>query len=111
MLWSGQNDNTWGYYYPSQNPTAYTNRIIDRSFLKLRDVNISYNLSSRWASKIKAQNIVGVFGKKYFTVDSVGNQFIDPEGTNLGNDLASQLGEFASAPISFYNGVLLRVNF
>jgi TonB-linked SusC/RagA family outer membrane protein len=109
---AGQSDDTWGYYYPAQNPTAYANRIFDRSFLKLRDVNISYNLSSRWASKIKAQNLtLGVYARNILLWTPVSNQFVDPEGTNLGNDLGSQLGEFASAPLSFYYGVLLKVNF
>ena len=37
--------------------------------------------------------------------------YVDPEGTNLGNDLAGELGEFRAAPTSKNLGVLLKITF
>jgi len=39
------------------------------------------------------------------------NIYIDPEASNLGNDLTSQLGEFRTAPTSMQFGVQLRATF
>jgi len=39
------------------------------------------------------------------------NIYIDPEASNLGNDLTSQLGEFRTAPVSVQFGVQLRATF
>ena len=41
------------YWYPTSNlAQSYKDRIIDRSFLKLRDISLSYNFPKKWASKI-----------------------------------------------------------
>ena len=110
---NGQNDNTWSYYYPSQNKgSAYANRIIDKSFLKLRDINLSYNLPAKWASKIKASAVsVAVYGRNFLVWTPKSNVYIDPEATNLGNDITSQLGEFRTAPVSHNFGASLKVTF
>jgi hypothetical protein len=109
----GESDQTWGYYYPTQNQgTATSMRLIDRSFLKLRDVNLLYSLPHRFADKIKASNAsLGVYGRNFLLWTPKGNVFVDPEATNLGNDLTSQLGEFATAPLTKEYGIILKVSF
>jgi TonB-linked SusC/RagA family outer membrane protein len=110
---SGQTDDTWGYYYPSQNAGSATGlSIFDRSFLKLRDVNLSYNLPRKWASKISATNAsIGLYGRNFILWMPKSNLYVDPEATNLSNDLAGQLGEFASAPLAKFYGAILRITF
>ncbi len=110
---AGQTDNTWGYYYPTQNQgSSYQWRIFDRSFLKLRDITLSYKLPQPWASKIKASSTsIGVYARNLLLWTPASNIYVDPEATNLGNDLTGQLGEFASAPISKQFGVTLKVVF
>ena len=110
---NNQSDNTWGYYYPTQNQgSTYYQRIFDRSFLKLRDINLSYSFPHQWVSKIKATNAsLGVYGRNFLLWTPKGNVYVDPEATNLGNDLTGQLGEFASAPLSKQYGVILKVVF
>jgi len=86
--------------------------IISRSFLKLRDINLTYNLPRQWASKIKASNAsIGVYGKNFLLWTPNSNLYVDPEATNLGNDLVSQFGEFAATPLSRSYGVALKVTF
>jgi TonB-linked SusC/RagA family outer membrane protein len=101
------------YWYPTSNPAqSYNYRIIDRSFLKLRDVSVSYNLPKTWASKIRATNLsLSVYGRNFLLWTPKSNVYIDPEASNLGNDLGSQLGEFRTAPTSKQFGVQLRAAF
>jgi len=101
------------YYYPTQNKAgSYYARIIDKSFLKLRDVSLSYSLPASWASKIRSSNItIGVYGRNFLLWTPKSNFYIDPEASNLGNDLGSELGEFRTAPISYQFGVSLKATF
>lgn len=110
---SGQSDNTYAYYYTAQNPAgANAMNIISRSFLKLRDVNLTYNLPHQWVSKIRAANAsLGVYGKNFLLWTPKSNVYVDPEATNLGNDLVSQFGEFAATPLTMSFGVALKITF
>lgn len=110
---SGQND---AYYNVFNNPAniadLYKNLIIDRSFLKLRDVNISYHLPARWASKVGSSNAsLGIYGRNFLLWTPKSNVFVDPESTNLGNDLNGNFGEFASSPLSKSYGFVLKLTF
>lgn len=108
-----QTDNFYQYFYPTTNPgTSYQQRIFDRSFLKLRDVNLSYSLPNKYAKKIKATNLsVGVYGRNFLIWVPKSNVYVDPEATNFGNDITGLLGEFSAAPISHQFGAFLKVSF
>ena len=108
-----QTDNYWGYYYPTQNlGGSYQQRIFDRSFLKLRDINLTYRLPQAWISKIKASSATfGLYGRNFLLWTPKANVFVDPEASNFGNDLAGQLGEFAAAPMSKQYGAILKISF
>jgi len=110
---SGQSDNSYAYYYTAQNPAgANAMNIISRSFFKLRDINLSYNLPHQWASKIGAANAsIGIYGKNFLLWTPKSNVYVDPEATNLGNDLVSQFGEFAATPLSKNFGATLKISF
>jgi TonB-linked SusC/RagA family outer membrane protein len=101
------------YWYPTQNKAgSYYDRIIEKSFLKLRDISLGYTLPSTWASKIRATNLsVSVYGRNFLLWTPQSNFYLDPEASNLGNDLASELGEFRTAPTSYQFGVALRASF
>jgi TonB-linked SusC/RagA family outer membrane protein len=101
------------YYYPTTNKgLVYKNRILDKTFVKLREVSLSYSLPSLLANKISAQHVsLSVFGRNLITWLPSSNTTIDPEVSNLGNDLASEFGEFRSAPPVRFFGAALRVTF
>jgi TonB-linked SusC/RagA family outer membrane protein len=106
-------NNITNYYYPTSNPgTAYYQRIIDRSFLKLRDITLTWSLPRGWASAIRASSLsVGIYGRNILLWTPASNVYIDPEASNLGNDLGSELGEFRQAPISKQFGLSVRASF
>lgn len=101
------------YFYPTQNlATSYTNRIVDRTFLKLREASLSYRLPVQWASRIKSNNLmVSVFARNFLLWTPKSNVFMDPEASNLGNDLTSELGEFRTSPISKQFGFSIKAGF
>jgi hypothetical protein len=91
---------------------AYNNRFIERSFLKLRDVTLSYRFPQAIASKIRSNNLtLTLYGRNFLIWTPDSNVYLDPEATNLGNDLASQFGEFRTAPTNYQVGVSLKVGF
>jgi len=106
-------DDYYDYWYPTKNKgLAYYQRIFDKSFLKLRDVTLSYRLPQAYASKIKASNIaISVYGRNFLLWTPKANMYVDPEGSNQGNDLAGELGEFRAAPLSKQYGVALKISF
>jgi TonB-linked SusC/RagA family outer membrane protein len=101
------------YYYTTSNKAlAWSRDILDRSFVKLREVTLNYNLPKSFLKKIGASNAtVGVFGKNLITWLPSGNHVVDPEVSNYGTDLASEYGEFRTAPPLRYYGASLKVTF
>ncbi len=109
-----ESDVTYNYYGEGSSFTAGSDamRIIDRSFLKLRDINLSYTLPTSLASKIKAKNLsFGIYARNFLLWTPKSNMYVDPEATNLGNDLAGQLGEFEGTPLTKSFGAILKIVF
>ena len=101
------------YYYTSTNKGgAYYNRILDKSFMKLRDVTLTYTLPKSISSKLRSSNAaITVFGRNLYTWLPKGNRIIDPEVSNYGNDLSSEFGEFRTGPSTRFFGASVRVSF
>jgi hypothetical protein len=100
------------WYHTTNKGTAYSQRILDKTFLKLRDITLSYSLPSSAARKIAASNLtLTAFARNLFIWTPEGNTSIDPEVSNYGNDLNSELGEFRSMPTTKSYGVSLKVTF
>lgn len=100
-------------YYTTQGlATAYQNRILDKTFLKVRDITFSYALPKGVAKKIGSERAtITAYGRNMFTWLPKGNRSIDPEVSNLGNDLASEFGEFRSGPSTKNFGLSLNITF
>lgn len=105
--------NTDDYYYTTSNKAqAWSRDILDRSFIKLREVTLNYMLPKTLASKIGASKAsIGIYGRNLFTWLPAGNHVVDPEVSNYGTDLASEYGEFRTAPPLRYYGASLKVTF
>ncbi|MEO6960578.1 MAG: SusC/RagA family TonB-linked outer membrane protein, partial [Puia sp.] len=110
---SGQSDTYYNYFNnPANIGSLYQSTIFDRSFLKLRDVNIAYRLPARWASKIGSSNAsISIYGRNFLLWVPKSNIYVDPEATNYGNDLSGNLGEFATGPLAKTYGVALKLTF
>ena len=86
--------------------------VIDKSFVKLRDLVISYKIPSKYADKIKAYNMtVSVIGRNLLLFTPTDNQFIDPEVSTFGTGVNAGFGEFSANPTARSISIALRANF
>lgn len=111
---AGENDQYVNAYSESNSYSgaADQQRIISKSFLKLRDINLSYNLPAAWATGIKVQTLtVGVFGRNFLLWTPKNNVYVDPEATNMGNDLQGEYGELAGPPLMKSYGAIVKIVF
>jgi hypothetical protein len=100
------------FYHTSNQPHSWESIILPKDFLKLRDITLSYRLPASWAQKISASGAtLSILGRNFLLWVPQKNTFIDPEVTNLGNDLIGEFGEQASATTAKSYGVALRINF
>jgi TonB-linked SusC/RagA family outer membrane protein len=103
-------DDYWNHGTNDQ--VTYQYSFIDRSFLKLRDISLAYRLPASWASKIRATGLtITAYGGNVLLWTPSSNVYIDPEASNLGNDLTSQFGEYRTAPTQYHFGFSLKANF
>ena len=100
------------WYHTSNKAQIYGYQIIDRSFIKLRDVTLTYRLPRTIASKIGSSNLsITAYGRNFLVWTPKSNVYIDPEVTNFGNDLQSEFGEFRTGPSLKQFGLTLRASF
>jgi TonB-linked SusC/RagA family outer membrane protein len=106
-------DHYYSYWYHSSvDNLSWQQVILPKDFLKLRDITLTYRLPQAWAGKISAQNIsISALARNILLWVPRENVFIDPEATNLGNDLTGEFGEQATSPTQKSFGVSLKVNF
>ena len=86
--------------------------VIDKSFVKLREVVLSYNLPSKTLNGTGINNLtLSIIGRNLFVWTPVSNQYIDPEASTFGTDLEGQFGEFSANPSTRSLGFSLKANF
>jgi len=99
-------------YWSTATPARFHNFILDRDYVKLREVVLSYNLPISLVSRVKMSGAtISLIGRNLLLFTPATNNFVDPEATNYGNDITSELGEFAALPSMRNYGVSLRVTF
>lgn len=100
------------WYHTSNKAQIYGHQIIDRSFLKLRDVTLTYRFPQSIASKLRSTNLsLTAYGRNFLLWTPKSNVYIDPEVSNFGNDLQSEFGEFRTGPSLKQFGLSLRASF
>ena len=86
--------------------------LIDRSFVKLRNITLSWQLPKAWISKIYLSDVkLSVFCNNVFTWTHKSNRYIDPETSSYGNDLRGMFGELYSNPACRTYGFNVGVKF
>ena len=86
--------------------------LIDRSFVKLRNITLSYNLPKYLVNKIYLSDVtVSLFCNNVYTWTAKGNRFIDPETSSYGNDLEGMFGELYCNPACRTYGFNVSVKF
>lgn len=73
--------------------------LIDKTFVKLREVVLSYTLPSKWLEKMPMESVnIGVSGKNLYLWTPKDQTYIDSEMTTFGNDLLADFGEYGAQP-------------
>lgn len=86
--------------------------LVDKSYVKLRSVVLSWSLPSKWLAKTFLTGVtLSAFGNNLFLWTPKSNTFIDPETTSFGNDLEGNYGEYSANPSSRKFGFNVQVKF
>ena len=73
--------------------------LLDRSYVKLRNITLAYQLPKSVVSKLYLSDItVSLFCNNVFTWTHKANKYIDPEGSTVGSDLSGMFGELYVNP-------------
>jgi hypothetical protein len=73
--------------------------MVDRSFVKLRNITLAWDLPKKWLKPIYLSGLsVSAFVNNPFMWTAADNVYCDPESTTTGNDLAGQFGELYTNP-------------
>lgn len=98
--------NDYGYGYGGE---AY---LLDRSYVKLRNITLAWQLPKAWISKLWLSDVtLSLFCNNVFTWTAKDNIFIDPEASTIGNDLEGMFGELYANPACRTFGFNVGVKF
>jgi TonB-linked SusC/RagA family outer membrane protein len=101
------------YMNASSNPQLERGHVLDRSFIKLREVVLGYSLPASWLQKTPITSLnVSLVGRNLFLWTPSSNDVIDPEVTAYnGSSVNAFSGEFAVGPTVRSYGVSLKAGF
>ena len=84
--------------------------MVSKSFVKLREVVLSYSLPKAMLSKTPFSRIdLSLIGRNLLLWVPEENVFVDPEQTTFGNDIESEFGEYGASPTTRSYGFNLRI--
>lgn len=108
IMWNAQ----YSYYNHSTNTAQYKNFVLPKDYFKLREVSITYSIPKTVLSKTFLKEVeISAVGRNLLMWTPKANNFVDPEATNYGNDILSEVGEFTAAPTTRTFGGSLKVVF
>jgi len=100
------------YWNQTNNNSRSQDHVFDRTYFKLREVSLSYDLPQSWLSNTPIGSVrVSVLGRNLLLFTPEINNIIDPESTTFGNGLNSEFGEFAVGPTQRSFGFSLNASF
>ncbi len=100
------------YWNDNNNPSTEREHLVDKTFVKLREVTIGYTLPKSLFKNIPVSDVsINLVGRNLLLWTPKGNNIIDPEVTTFGNDLTGDFGEFGQGPTVRSFGASLRVGF
>ncbi|MFD0989892.1 SusC/RagA family TonB-linked outer membrane protein [Mariniflexile jejuense] len=105
-------DDVTAFYNDSQNAAIEGEHIINKTFVRLRDLSLSYSVPTSLVNKWGFTDLTfSVYGQNLFLWTPSNNTFVDPETTTYGNGLRSEFGEFATNPSQRSYGTSIKFTF
>jgi TonB-linked SusC/RagA family outer membrane protein len=107
-----QHEDVTAFYNTSQNAAIEGGHIIDKTFIRMRDISLAYSFPSNFVDKLNLSSLsMSVYGKNLFLWTPGENPYIDPETTSYGRGIRSDFGEFATNPSQRTYGASLKLSF
>jgi TonB-linked SusC/RagA family outer membrane protein len=93
-------DPTAFHTFYSNGGFRYTDHaVIDKSYLKLRNISLAYKFPDSFCKILKLKGLrASLTAENILLWTPVENQYIDPEMTSFGNNIAAKFGEFGVTP-------------
>jgi len=86
--------------------------LIDRSYVKLRNITLTYQFPAKWVQAMSLSDLqLSLFCNNVFTWTASDNYYIDPETSSYGNDLRGMFGELYTNPGCRTFGLNVNVKF
>ena len=86
--------------------------LLDRSFAKLRNVTLSYDLPQKWLKPTTLSRVsLSAFVNNAFVWTAADNYYIDPELTTNGTDLLGMFGELYANPACRIYGFNVNITY
>lgn len=86
--------------------------LLNRSFTKIRNISLGYDLPKDWVKSTKLSSIsLTAFVNNPFVWTPKSNRFIDPEGSTVGSDFSGQFGELYINPAMRIYGFNVNLKF
>lgn len=110
--WGGGASANNSYYNNASNYDQFRNWVLPKDYLKLRELTLSYSLPKGLLKETPFTQVqLSLIGRNLFMWTPKKNNYVDPEGTNYGNDILSEIGEFGAAPTNRTFGGGVKVVF
>jgi TonB-linked SusC/RagA family outer membrane protein len=105
-------NNINAYYNTSSNLGIEKTQVINKTFVRLREVNLNYDFPSAVSKSIGLNKItLGIYGRNLFMWTPGANPYTDPEVGTYGTGVISDLGEFGANPSQRSVGGVLKLSF
>ncbi|TDD96264.1 SusC/RagA family TonB-linked outer membrane protein [Flavobacterium cellulosilyticum] len=105
-------ENQTNFYNTTNNPGIEEQQVIDKSFVRLRSVSLTYSFPSASIKRMGLQNATfSLYGKNLALWTPNDNSYVDPELSTYGVGLLSEQGEFAANPTQRTYGASIKLTF
>ncbi|HEY6142878.1 MAG TPA: SusC/RagA family TonB-linked outer membrane protein [Flavobacterium sp.] len=105
-------ENFYTVYNDSDNPASQGTFLIDKTFVRMRDISLYYNFNNKIVEQLGLTKFtIGAYGRNLFLWTPDTNPYVDPEVTSFGNDLLSEYGEFGANPSQRAYGCVIKLSF
>ncbi|KAF2334105.1 SusC/RagA family TonB-linked outer membrane protein [Flavobacterium ginsenosidimutans] len=100
------------FYNTTNNPGIERTHVIDKTFVRLREINFNYDFPSSVTKNMGLNKIsLGIYARNLFMWTPGANPYTDPETGTYGTGVISDFGEFASNPSQRSVGGVLKLSF
>jgi len=100
------------FYNTQNNPGLERGHVIDKTFVRLRDMSLTYNIPNKMLKNtgLSAASF-SIYGKNLALWTPDDNPYVDPELSTFGTGLLSEQGEFGTNPSQRSYGATLKLTF